>query len=251
MKATLVAVLFVSAGTAAQADMWDCGQTAPREGSADAAGARSIRVLAKAGDLKIRGVAGASAVTVKGTACASRESGLDEIKLVVERRGDVVHVEAVTPEWTWGSAGLDLEIDVPNSIPLDVDDGSGSAEVRDVAALRIVDGSGELTIDGVRGALTVDDGSGSLQISNVGGEAKITDGSGEIVVRQAGSVLITEDGSGSIQVSDVRGNVVVRNDGSGSIDVREVAGDFTVDDDGSGGIEHHGVRGHVKVPTDN
>ncbi|MET0552718.1 MAG: hypothetical protein ABW221_06755 [Vicinamibacteria bacterium] len=251
MKATLVAVLFVSAGATAQAGMWDCGQTAPREGRADAAGARSVRVIAKAGELKIRGVAGASEVTVKGTACASRESGLSEVKLVTERRGDVVYVEAVTPEWTWGSAALDLEIDLPNSIPLDVDDGSGSAEVRDVASLKIVDGSGELVIDGIRGALTVDDGSGSLQIANVGGEVKITDGSGEIVVRQAGSVLITEDGSGSIQINDVRGNVVVRNDGSGSIDVREVAGDFTVDDDGSGGIEHHGVRGHVKVPSDN
>jgi hypothetical protein len=251
VKATLVAVLFVSAGASAQAGMWDCGQTAPRQGRADAGGARSIRVIARAGELKIRGVAGASEVAVKGTACASRASGLDEIKLVVERRGDVVHVEAVTPEWNWGSAGLEMEIDVPNSIPLDVEDGSGSAEVRDVAALRIVDGSGELVIDGVRGALTVDDGSGSLHIANVGGEARITDGSGEIVVRQAGSVLVTEDGSGSIQISDVRGNVVVRNDGSGSIDVRDVAGDFTVDDDGSGGIEHQGVRGHVKVPTDN
>lgn len=250
MKATFVAVLLVSAGTV-QAGMWDCGHTAPREGAADAAGARSVRVIAKAGELKIRGVAGASTVAVKGTACASRASGLDEVKLVTERRGDVVYVEAVTPEWSWGSAGLDLQIDVPNSIPLDVDGGSGSAEVRDVAALRITDGSGELTIDGVRGALTVDDGSGSLEIANVGGEVKITDGSGEIVVRQAGSVLITEDGSGGIQVSDVRGNVVVRNDGSGSIDVREVAGDFTVDDDGSGGIEHHGVRGHVKIPADN
>ncbi len=250
MKATLVAVLLVSAGTA-QAGMWDCGQTAPREGSADAAGARSIRVLAKAGALKIRGVAGASAVTVKGTACASRAAGLDEIKLVVERRGDVVHVEAITPEWNWGSAALDMDIDLPNSIPLDVDDGSGSTEVRDVAGLRITDGSGELTIDGVRGDVTVDDGSGSLQISNVGGAVTLTDGSGEIVVRQAGSVLVKEDGSGSIRISDVRGNVVVRNDGSGSIDVRDVAGDFTVDDDGSGGIEHQGVRGQVKIPSDN
>lgn len=250
MKATFVAVLLVSAGTA-RAGAWDCGQTAPREGSADAAGARSIRVLAKAGELKIRGVAGASTVAVKGTACASRASGLDEIKLVVERRGDVVHVEAITPDWNWGSAGLDMEIDLPNSIPLDVDDGSGSAEVRDVAALRITDGSGELTIEGVGGALTVDDGSGSLQISNVAGAVTLTDGSGEIVVRQAGSVLVKEDGSGSIQISDVRGNVVVRNDGSGSIDVREVAGDFTVDDDGSGGIEHQGVHGRVKIPSDN
>jgi hypothetical protein len=250
VKVTLVAVLLVSAGTA-QAGMWDCDQTAPRSGSAEASGARSIRVIAKAGELKIRGVAGASAVTVKGTACASRASGLDEIKLVTERRGDVVYVEAITPEWNWGNAGLDLEIDVPNSIPLDVEDGSGSAEVRDVAALKMVDGSGELTIDGIRGGLTVDDGSGSLEISNVAGEVKVSDGSGEIVIRQAGSVLITEDGSGSIQISDVRGNVVVRNDGSGSIDVREVGGDFTVDDDGSGGIEHHGVHGHVKVPADN
>ena len=253
---TALAVLVGSLAAAAPARAglwdWDCDQRAPREATVNAAGARQVRVIARAGELKIHGRDGASAVAVHGTACASSEERLADVKLVAERRGDVVYIEAAIPDddWFGGARGLDLDIEVPASMALDVDDGSGSAEVRNVGSLTIEDGSGDLIIDGVHGAVRVDDGSGSLDVSNVAGEVRITDGSGEIVVRDAGSVLIDEDGSGGVRLTSVRGNVVVRDDGSGSISVRDVAGDFTVEDDGSGGIDHHEVRGRVKIPSD-
>lgn len=232
VKAALsVIALLASAGTAG-AGWWDCSHRAPREATVEARGARSIRVVGRAGDLKIQGHEGASAVTVRGTACASSETRLAGVRLVAERRGDVVYVEADLPEeWFGGAAALDLEVDVPTSIPLDVEDGSGSVEVRNVAALKIEDGSGDLLIENVAGSVTVNDGSGG------------------IVIRQAGSVLIEEDGSGGVRITDVKGSVVVRDDGSGSIDVRDVGGDFTVEHDGSGGIDYAGVRGKVRIPA--
>jgi hypothetical protein len=231
---------------------WDCSQKAPREATVDAAGAREVRVIARAGALKIHGRDGATSVAVHGTACSSSQDRLQEIKLVAERRGDVVYVEAAIPEYEWfgGARALDLDIEVPSSIALDVDDGSGSAEIRGVASLKIEDGSGELTIDGVKGGVAVDDGSGSLEVANVGGEVRVKDGSGEIVAHDVGSVLIEEDGSGGVRITRVRGNVRIRDDGSGSISVRDVAGDFTVDQDGSGSIDHHDVRGRVRIPSD-
>jgi hypothetical protein len=230
---------------------WDCSQKAPREATVDAAGARQVRVIARAGELKIHGREGAGGVAVKGTACSSSPDRLAEIKLIAERRGDTVYVEAAIPEdeWFGGARALDLDIEVPASIALDVDDGSGSAEVRGVGSLKIEDGSGELAIDGVKGSVSVVDGSGSLEIANVGGEVRVNDGSGEIVVHDVGSVLIDEDGSGGIRLTGVRGNATVRDDGSGSISVRDVAGDFTVNDDGSGSIDHHDVHGRVRIPS--
>ena len=248
--AVLAGTLAVSAPAWASMWDWSCDQKAPRDASVSATGARKVRVLAGAGDLKIHGGSGAS-VSVHGTACASSEERLAGIKLVAERRGDVVHIEAVIPDdWSNGARHLDLDIEGPASIALDVDDGSGSAQVRGVGSLQIEDGSGDLEIDGVRGPVTVDDGSGTLSIANVDGQVRIKDGSGEIVVHDVASVLIDEDGSGGVELSHVRGNVVIRDDGSGSISVADVAGDFTVDSDGSGGIDHRDVRGRVKIPSD-
>jgi hypothetical protein len=231
VKAALfVMALLAPAGTAA-AGWSDCGHRSPREADVQVNGARRIRVIARAGDLKIQGRAGSSTVAVHGTACSSRESGLAEIKLIAERRGDEIYVEASMPdEWFGGARGLDLALDVPSSIPLDVDDSSGSVEIRDVAALEIEDSSGGLRIENVAGAVTV------------------RDGSGDVVIDRAGSVLIADDGSGSVRISGVKGSVVVRDDGSGSIDVSDVGGDFTVEHDGSGGIDHDGVRGTVRIP---
>jgi hypothetical protein len=255
VKTTLAVVLgSLALAAPARAGLWDwdCDQRAPRQATVDAAGARQVRVIARAGELKIHGRDGASAVAVHGTACASSEDRLADIKLVAERRGDVVYIEAAIPEddWWGGARALDLDIEVPASMALDVEDGSGSAEIRTVGSLKIEDGSGDLIVDTVQGGVAVDDGSGSLDIRNVHGEVRVKDGSGEIVVRDAASVLIDEDGSGSVEVTSVRGNVVVRDDGSGSISVRDVAGDFTVEDDGSGGIDHRDVRGRVRIPGD-
>jgi hypothetical protein len=253
---TALAVVLGSLALAAPARAgwweWDCGHKAPREADVSAAGARQVRVIARAGALKIHGRDGATAVAVHGTACASSEDRLAEVKLVAERRGDVVYVEAAIPEdeWFGGARALDLDIEVPASMALDVNDGSGSAEVRNVGSLKIEDGSGDLSIDGVRGAVTVDDGSGSLDIANVDGQVRLKDGSGEIVVHDVGSVLIDEDGSGGVRLTSVRGDATIRDDGSGSISVRDVAGDFTVDSDGSGSIDHHEVHGRVKIPDD-
>ncbi len=231
--------------------------TSPRNATVDARGARSVNIDAAAGILRVEGQPGLGEVRVRGTARASRESWLKDVKLVAERRGDVVCIKVDIPNndsgffdgWNNSYRGLDLVIEVPTTLRLDVSDGSGEAEFKNTGAIDLEDGSGTIDIRGARGNVTIRDGSGSINIDGVEGAVKVTDGSGEIQARNVtGDFTVEEDGSGSIDVSGVGGTMRVESDGSGSIDVDRVAGDFVVNSDGSGSIRHATVKGSVKIP---
>jgi hypothetical protein len=229
--------------------------TAPRNAVVDAAGAKTVEVDAAAGILRVEGKPGLSQVQVTGTARASSQRLLNDIKLIAERRGDLVYIKADIPEdrsWRDGddwSAGLDLVIQVPQGINTDITDGSGETKIFNVGALRAEDGSGDFSVDGAAGSVRITDGSGSLRIENVGGDVNVEDSSGEIEVRNvSGSFTVESDGSGGIYASDVRGSVVVRNDGSGEIEVNKVGKDFRVGNKGSGSIDYADVSGQVDIP---
>jgi DUF4097 and DUF4098 domain-containing protein YvlB len=228
--------------------------TAPRNAVIDAAGARSIEVEAAAGSLRIEGKPGLRQVQVTGTARSSSQRFLSEIRLIAERRGDVVFIKADIPDGEWSrdrdnySAALDLVIQVPQGINAEVSDGSGEAKVLNVGALEASDGSGDFSVDGA-GSVRITDGSGNLRIENVGGDVRVSDGSGEIDVRNVtGSFVVETDGSGSIMATDVRGSVIVENDGSGEIEVNKVGRDFRVENKGSGSIDYSAVTGQVDIP---
>lgn len=229
--------------------------TAPRNAVVDAAGARMVEVEAAAGSLRIEGKAGLRQVQVTGTARSSSQRGLSEIRLIAERRGDVVFIKADIPDDERGfrdrdnwSAALDLVIQVPQGINAEVSDGSGEAKVLNVGALEASDGSGDFSVEGAS-SVHITDGSGNLRIENVGGDVTVSDGSGEIDVRNVtGSFTVETDGSGSIIATDVRGSVIVENDGSGEIEVNKVGRDFRVENKGSGSIDYTAVSGQVNIP---
>jgi len=236
MKITILAASLVAATCAAAPVLAaDCPHRADRQASIDVAGARSVRVESGSGELRIEGRDGASRVEARGTACASDQGVLDRIRIATSREGDVVVVRAEIPErassWSWHEqARLDLTVLVPRTLALKVQDGSGSAEIRNVGALSVDDGSGDLTVADVAGDVFIEDGSGSLELRGVTGNVRL------------------RDGSGSIDVREVSGSVTVEGDGSGSIDVSAVKGNFTVAHDGSGGISHRQVAGEVRIP---
>ena len=250
--AAFAAAPFLIASTAhAQGDY-----TAPRNAVVDAAGARAVEVEAAAGTLRVEGKPGLRQVQITGTARSSSQQFLDQIKLIAERRGDVVFIKADIPDRDWNSgwrdnhsAGLDLVIQVPQGINAEVSDGSGDAKVFNVGSLVAADGSGNFSVDGASGSVRVTDGSGSLTIDNVGGDVSVSDGSGDIEVRNVtGSFTVQSDGSGGIHARDVKGSVVVESDGSGSIEVQQIGRDFRVESKGSGSIDYSAVSGQVDVP---
>ena len=228
--------------------------TAPRSATVPASRAQRISVIGRAGSLRIDGRNGARDVTVRGTARASSRSALEDIKLIAEERGGTIYIEADIPEHRdWNDdndhQSLDLTIEVPSDLPIDVEDGSGDLEIRNVGPLELSDGSGEATIEHVGGNLRAKDGSGTLRITDVRGDVDVTDGSGLLEIRDVdGGVDIGSKGSGPLRITNVAKSVHVRSKGSGSVDVKHVGGDFVVDRKASGSIDYADVKGRVEIP---
>jgi hypothetical protein len=253
LKGAAIAAAQFLIGSTAYAQ-YSSDYTSPRNAVVDASGARVVEIEAAAGSLRVEGKAGIKQVTVNGTARASSQRYLNDIRLIAERRGDVVFIKADMPEH-WGSndynfsAGLDLVIQIPQGMNADVSDGSGDTRIFGVGVLDATDGSGDFYVDGAAGNVHVTDGSGTLRIENVTGDVSVTDGSGDIDVRNVtGSFTVETDGSGGITATDVRGSVTVREDGSGNIDVTKVGRDFRVESKGSGEIDYSSVSGRVDIP---
>ena len=257
MKRQIQGAAFVAApflmASAAHAQ-WSSAYTAPRNAVVDASGARLVEVEGGAGTLRVEGKAGLRQVEVSGTARASSQHYLNQIRLIAERRGDVVFIKADIPEENWrnndnSSGALDLVIQVPQGMNAEISDGSGDLKVLNVGSLEAADGSGDFSVSGAAGTVHITDGSGNLLIENVGGDVTVTDGSGDVDVRNVtGSFTVESDGSGSIYATDIRGSVIVQNDGSGEIDVNKVGRDFKVESKGSGSIDYTAVTGQVDVP---
>jgi hypothetical protein len=221
-----VAVLVRNAG--------DCEYEVDRELSVELSGASLLSVEVGAGSLRVEGRAGIDEVRAVGHVCASDQRFLDDLTLSVERDGSEIILSAHYPEhanWRGNrTARIDLVVEMPLGMAVDVDDSSGSLEVAGSGDLRIQDSSGSIRVRGVDGALFIEDSSGGIEVEDVSGDVEIRDGSGGIDIREI---------DGSVRLED----------GSGGIDVSRVGGDFTVARDGSGGIRHSGVEGRVEIPA--
>ena len=238
-----------------------CRYEAERNATLPVESATRARIVAGAGKLEIRGYPDLDEIRIRGRACASDQETLDGIQLETGRDGNEISIEAqqagggrlfsvtlFNKKLLSGSGFLDLEIDVPVSLGLDITDGAGSVAIRDTGTLLLNDGSGSVRIANVTGDVSVRDGSGSVELHHISGDVEVKDGSNSFSIADvAGSVRI-QDGSGSIKVQRVARNVTVTNDGSGSIWVSQVEGEFVVKRDGSGSVHHQDVRGRVSLP---
>jgi hypothetical protein len=234
-----------------------CAYEAERTVSISASAAEWLRLSAGSGELTVEGRDGADRVLAVGRACASDPSYLDELTLTLERRGDDILLSANYPDrdgrggWRGNDyARIDLAVEVPRDMAVDLDDSSGGIEVSGTGELRIDDSSGEILVHGVNGAVWIDDSSGSIDVRDVAGDVEVDDGSGEVELADIEGSVLVRDGSGEIDVAEVEGNVEVADDGSGSIEVRNVRGDFSVRSDGSGAVRYSGIGGAVDVPRD-
>lgn len=224
-----------------------CDATGQRAVELDAAGLEVLKLSAGAGSLTVQGRSGLDRVLVRGEACASEEELLEKVQLEGRRVGDRAVVRSVMPDDIGdGRAEMDLRVEVPSSLAVELDDGSGPTTVRGVAGLTVEDGSGGLTVVGVDGPVEVVDGSGSAEIREVRGDVTVSDGSGSLEVTDIRGSVRIDDGSGGLTIRGVDGSVTV-SDGSGGIRVIDITGDLIVEDDGSGNLETERVAGEVIV----
>lgn len=249
----LAAVALLAGGCVISVADDRCAFSESREATVALDGASRVRVIAEAGALSVEGREGLGEVRVHGTACASHEGLLDDIELTARSSGGVVEVRVRLPRTSgWNrSAHLDLVVEMPRELSLEVDDGSGAMEIHDVAAVKVTDDSGGIEISAVAGDVEIEDDSGEIEVEGVGGDLTIEDDSGSIqVARVAGTVEIVDDDSGGIYIRDVGRDVRIRDDDSGTIEVRNVDGDLWIGDDDSGGIVAEDIRGDFTVERD-
>jgi len=235
----------------------DCKYDKNIEVKLDVHASERLAIVALAGTLNVKGHSDPDQVIVRGHACASKEALLDEVRIETSG-GESALVEVHLPD-TYGGwslvgksyAFLDLELDVPEGLYLDIRDSSGSMDLAGIGSARIRDSSGSMEIADAAGPLSVEDSSGSISFDRIRGDVTIeADSSGSISGRDIkGSVLVKRDSSGSIRFSDVSGDFVVERDSSGSIAASGIGGDFVVLKDGSGGIHSDNVAGEISLPS--
>lgn len=251
---TLIAVMMsplTSPLTLAQ----DCRHEKDLSFSVDADGIKQILLDVGAGYLRISGDENATQIQVNARACANPKERLEGLDLEHRQRTGELQIETTAEAFVGfnliGSnyARIDMDIVIPQSMALSIEDGSGDIDIRNlVGNVQINDGSGSIELTAIEGDIDINDGSGDIQVVDVTGSARVTDGSGDISIRQiTGDVVIPDDGSGSVRIDDVGGNVLIENDGSGSIRVDNVEGDFTALDTGSGSVNYGGIGGRVEV----
>lgn len=229
----------------------DCRYGAERQASVDTTGATRVEIMARAGDLMVRPSSGAT-LAAEGRACASSQAFLDHTQLLVRRQGDLVQVHVQVPDEMKGIgtfyATLDLDVQVPAGLPIEVTDTSGDTTIEKVRVTRITDSSGDLVVRDLPVDVEINDSSGDIRVENAAGLVKITDSSGDIIVTGARDVLIPSDSSGDIEIERVSGSVRIENDSSGDIVITTVGKDVEVLADSSGTVRISGVTGTVKVP---
>lgn len=252
----LICLLAYQVSTSARAD--SCKYEKDIDLTVDLSGSELLAIVAGAGSLEITGVSGADKAVIRGKVCTSKEEWLAGSDIDIDT-GQRARVSVVLPtdKGGWFSIGntyayIDLVIEVPDDMPLDVRDSSGDMWLKNVANLEIADSSGAIEIADARGSVTINDSSGEIEIEGVAGNVTIeSDSSGGIYGEDIdGAVLVEKDSSGDIRFKGVGGDVVVERDSSGSITVIDVGGDFRVLKDGSGSINSNNVKGEVVIPED-
>ena len=248
----LAALLIYQFSSNASAD--DCKYEKKIEKTLDLSKSELLSITATAGELEVVGVAGTGEATIHGRVCASKEAWLEQSDIYTTS-GKHAEISADLPDagdWSFGNTYLmlDMHIEVPEDLALDIKDSSGDMLLKNIAAVQIKDSSGDIEVEAARGTVSVNDSSGEIVIEGAEGDVTIeSDSSGDISATDInGSVLVVSDSSGDIDVSRVSENFVVESDSSGDISASDVGGDFRVLKDGSGGIRMNGVKGEIQIP---
>lgn len=249
----LAALLIYQFSSSAAAD--DCKYEKTIEKRLDVGNSESLSITAAAGDLEVVGVPGASEAVIRGRVCASKEAWLEQTDIYTAT-GKRAEISADMPDtggsWSFGNTYLmlDMHIEIPDDLRLDVKDSSGDMRLDKVADVNIRDSSGDIEVGDARGSVSVDDSSGDIDITGASGDVTIeSDSSGDIVATDIeGSVRVVSDSSGDIDATRVGKDFVVERDSSGDIDARDIGGDFRVLRDGSGSIRSNDVKGEVDIP---
>lgn len=180
----------------------------------------------------------------------------------IEQEGGVIRIGSIEDPELRRNVSISYDLIVPAETHLHSQTGSGDQSVEGIrgpvkastgsGGLRLVKigsevraetGSGDIQLDSIQGSVTANTGSGSIRAHGVAGEFSGETGSGDVRLEQSapGRVKVST-GSGSVELEGVRGPLRAGT-GSGEITVQgELTGDWRLET-GSGGIT-------VRLPSD-
>jgi DUF4097 and DUF4098 domain-containing protein YvlB len=102
---------------------------------------------------------------------------------------------------------------------------------------RLETGSGDITVDVVRGRLQVKSGSGDVTLDRVHAPVQVATGSGDVVVVSADGPVTVKSGSGDARVRETHRDV----------SLTTASGDVVVDLAHRGQVSAHNVSGDIRV----
>lgn len=187
-----------------------------------------LEVLTRSGDITVRnGSAGTVSIHAKIHSGTSLLFGSDHKAEVQELQtnppirlnGNSIRIDYVN----FNNISIDYEITVPEN-----------------TAVRTHSGSGDQTVEGLKGNVDLESGSGDQRLARLTGDMHFQTGSGNIRGRELSGPARIKAGSGDIEIEEVgEGDIEVRT-GSGNITANGINGGFHAEA-GSGDIHGKGV----------
>ncbi|MEA9578215.1 hypothetical protein VC218_04575 [Xanthomonas nasturtii] len=267
-----LAILFALPSAAVAEEQ--CKFSEPRSLELQLAGVKSVLFEVGSSDLHLEASPG-NGGRLHGRACAAKADVLKGLTVTQKRVGDRLVVTLADDRLLRMSVGenysyLDLRGSVPSHLLVQLDVGSGDADITGAAAVSADVGSGDVAIRHSKGRVTAKVGSGDVELEDIGALRVLAVGSGDLKAKQihgaaeigkvgsgdvtlrdvAGSIKVGTIGSGDMELNDVRGNITVEAINSGALNVRKVSGDVSVARKGSGDINVKDVAGTTRVPAE-
>ena len=186
-----------------------------------------LEVLTRSGDITVRnGAAGTVSIHAKIQSNNSWFGGdhkaeVEELQKnpPIRQTGNSIRVDYVNIN----NISVDYEITVPEN-----------------TALRSHTGSGDQTIEGLKGNIDLESGSGDLKLARLAGEMHFQTGSGNVRGHELAGPAKIKAGSGDIDLEETGAGEVDIRTGSGNITVSGINGGFHAEA-GSGDIHGKGV----------
>lgn len=234
-----------------------CKFEAPRQLQVDLTGVRAVQIEVHGQQLHLVGSHDSTGLALTGKACATDQAALEHLQVTQRRDGDQLLIDIGGNSHfsfsLFGSSHAHLEVNVqlPANLPVNVSVGSGDAEVRGMQQLQGRVGSGDLHVRDIAGKFSVSVGSGDAEAIDIGSLDLGAVGSGDFTAEGIkGDARVGSIGSGDVVLRKVGGSVHADTLGSGDFTVSDVAGDLTLGAKGSGDVSHSGVKGKLSVPRD-
>jgi len=183
-------------------------------------------VLTRSGDIAVRnGAAGTVSIHAKIHSSNSWLGGDHKAEVQelqnnppIRQNGNSIHIDYVH----FSNISVDYEITVPEN-----------------TAIRTHTGSGDQTVEGLKGNVDLESGSGDLKLARLTGEMRFQTGSGNVRGHELSGPAKVKAGSGDIEIEEMgAGDVDIRT-GSGNITVKGINGGFRAEA-GSGNIHGKG-----------